>query len=113
IISTSVKLICSKYRAFYFILLFKIFYISFTTNYFIKLQAKQKIKTMRKIFFSALSLVSFIQLAQNNDPIVMKVGGKPIYKSEFQTLYNKNNNKSIDKKSVEEYAQMYALYKMK
>ncbi len=68
---------------------------------------------MRKIFFSALSLVSFIQLAQNNDPIVMKVGGKPIYKSEFQTLYNKNNNKSIDKKSVEEYAQMYALYKMK
>jgi peptidyl-prolyl cis-trans isomerase SurA len=74
--------------------------------------ASQKIKTM-KIKILTLSLISSVAFAQNNDPIVIKVGGKPITKSEFQALYTKNNSKSVDKKSIEEYAQMYALYKMK
>lgn len=68
---------------------------------------------MRKLSISALSLISYISFSQNNDPIVMKINGKPIYKSEFVALYNKNSNKSIDKKSVDEYVQMFTLYKMK
>ncbi|MCX7729459.1 MAG: peptidylprolyl isomerase [Bacteroidia bacterium] len=68
---------------------------------------------MKRISLYTFSLISFLGIAQNNDPVIMKVGGKPITKSEFETLYNKNNNKTIDKKSVEEYAQMFAEYKMK
>ncbi|GIV29026.1 MAG: peptidyl-prolyl cis-trans isomerase [Bacteroidia bacterium] len=68
---------------------------------------------MKKTSFYALCLIPLFHIAQNNDPIVMKVGGKPITKSEFEALYHKNNNKTIDKKTVDDYAQMFALYKMK
>jgi hypothetical protein len=68
---------------------------------------------MKKTAFSLLVSITAYSLAQNNDPIVMKIGGRPIPKSEFEALYHKNNSKSLDKKNVEEYAQMFALYKMK
>ena len=68
---------------------------------------------MKKTVLSLLVSITTYSLAQNNDPIVMKIGGRPIPKSEFEALYHKNNGKSLDKKNVEEYAQMFALYKMK
>ncbi|GIV26748.1 MAG: peptidyl-prolyl cis-trans isomerase [Bacteroidia bacterium] len=68
---------------------------------------------MRKVSVYMLMLSCALSFAQNNDPIVMKVGGKPITKSEFEALYHKNNGRSVDKKTTDEYAQMYALYKMK
>lgn len=68
---------------------------------------------MKKTSIGVLMLLSFFSQSQNNDPVVMKVGGKPIYKSEFEALYHKNNGRSVDKKTTDEYAQMFALYKMK
>ncbi|GAB4202955.1 MAG: peptidylprolyl isomerase [Bacteroidia bacterium] len=68
---------------------------------------------MKRPSVYALCFIPLFHIAQNNDPVIMKVGGKPIYKSEFEYLYHKNNNKTVDKKSVEDYAQMFALYKMK
>lgn len=67
---------------------------------------------MKKISVLIISTISYTSFSQTDNLIIMKVGNKPIYKSEFEALYHKNN-KAIDKKTIEEYAQMYALYKMK
>ncbi len=67
---------------------------------------------MKKVFVTVISLFGFYSFAQN-DPVIMTIGGKEVKKSEFESLYHKNGSKTIDKKSPEEYAQMFALYKMK
>jgi len=48
------------------------------------------------------------------DPVVMTVNGQPVPRSEFEYSYNKNNSEGvIDKKSVEEYAELFINYKLK
>lgn len=49
-----------------------------------------------------------------NDPIVMTVAGVDVPRSEFEYSYNKNNTDGvIDKKTVEEYVELFVNYKMK
>ena len=49
-----------------------------------------------------------------SDPVVMTVNGVPVTRSEFRYSYYKNNgNGQADRKSVEDYAQLYANYKLK
>ena len=69
---------------------------------------------MKKILFSlALSALTLTAAAQN-DPIVMRIGDVPVTRSEFEYNYNKNNSEGvIDKKNVEEYAQLFVNYKLK
>lgn len=53
-------------------------------------------------------------IAAQEDPIVMHINGSPVTKSEFEYNYNKNNTDGVlDKKSVEEYAQLFINYKLK
>ena len=48
------------------------------------------------------------------DPIVMRINGVPVTRSEFEYNYNKNNSEGvIDKKNVEEYADLFVNYKLK
>jgi peptidyl-prolyl cis-trans isomerase SurA len=73
---------------------------------------------MKKRFFSfvltALLISPVTIFAQSNDPVVMKINGKDIKKSEFEYIYNKNNNEeSIDKKSLEEYVELFKNFKLK
>lgn len=52
--------------------------------------------------------------AQTADPVVMRVNGKPVTRSEFEYNYNKNNTDGvIDQKTVDEYAELYANYRLK
>ena len=52
--------------------------------------------------------------AQTSDPIVMKVAGVDVPRSEFEYSYNKNNTDGvIDKKTVEEYVDLFVNYKLK
>ena len=52
--------------------------------------------------------------AQKNDPVIMTIAGQPVLRSEFEYSYNKNNAEGvIDKKSVEEYVDLFVNYKMK
>ena len=61
----------------------------------------------------AACLMSTAAMAQT-DPIVMTVNGVDVTRSEFEYSFNKNNSDGvIDKKNVEEYADLYAVYKMK
>lgn len=54
-------------------------------------------------------------VAQNNaDPILMKINGQPILRSEFEYSYNKNNSDGvIDKKTIDEYVDLFVNYKLK
>jgi len=53
--------------------------------------------------------------AQNqNDPTIMTINGQKVSRSEFEYSYNKNNSDGvIDKKSVEEYVDLFINYKLK
>ena len=53
-------------------------------------------------------------VAQTADPVIMKINGKNITKSEFEYSYHKNNSDGvIDKKTVEEYVPLYVDFKLK
>lgn len=69
---------------------------------------------MKKIFISfALAALAMTATAQD-DPIVMRINGVPVTRSEFEYNYNKNNSEGvIDKKNVEEYAELFVNYKLK
>ena len=52
--------------------------------------------------------------AQQADPVVMKINGEPVTRSEFEYSYNKNNSEDvIDKKTVDEYVDLFVNYKLK
>ncbi len=70
---------------------------------------------MKKKLILLLALLPYAALqAQTTDPVVMTVNGVNVPRSEFEYSYNKNNSEGvIDKKTVEEYAELYANYKLK
>ena len=60
------------------------------------------------------ALLSQQSLAQSSDPVVMTVAGVDVPRSEFEYSFNKNNGDGVaEKKTVEEYAELYANYKLK
>jgi peptidyl-prolyl cis-trans isomerase SurA len=68
----------------------------------------------KKLFFLFSVLMSIVCFAQPNDPVVMKINGKEIKKSEFEYIYNKNNNENtIDKRSLDENIILFKNFKLK
>ena len=64
--------------------------------------------------FAAMLLSGGIAFAQNEDPIIMTINGQPVFRSEFEYSYNKNNSEGvIDKKTVNEYVDLFVNYKLK
>lgn len=71
---------------------------------------------MKKQLILAVVLLSAMTAAAQttNDPIIMTVAGVDVPRSEFEYSYNKNNTDGvIDKKSVEEYVDLFINYKLK
>ena len=67
----------------------------------------------KRIISYALAAMAMTAAAQD-DPIVMRINGEPVTRSEFEYNYNKNNSEGvIDKKNVEEYAELFVNYKLK
>lgn len=67
-----------------------------------------------KAIVAAAILCGGIAYAQTDDKTVMTVNGQPISLSEFEYSYNKNNSEGvIDKKSVDEYVDLFVNYKLK
>lgn len=59
-------------------------------------------------------LCSFAPVMAQKDPVVMRINGKAVTRSEFEYSYNKNNSEGvIDKKSVQEYVPLFVAYKLK
>ncbi len=69
---------------------------------------------MKKALFGMLLVAAATAQAQTSDPVVMTVAGVDVPRSEFEYSYNKNNTDGvIDKKSVEEYVDLFVNYKLK
>ena len=65
------------------------------------------------LIFTALMVCGSLS-AQTDDPIVMVVNGDPVTRSEFEYSFNKNNSDGvIDKKTVDEYVDLFINYKLK
>jgi peptidyl-prolyl cis-trans isomerase SurA len=66
-----------------------------------------------------ITLLAFIAFsgslfAQAADPVIMTINNKPVLKSEFEYIYNKNNsNNSLDKKTLDEYVDLFVNFKLK
>ena len=60
----------------------------------------------------SLSAICFTSYAQNNEPVIMTLNGKPINKSEFEYVYKKNSGKEVNKeqKSVKDYVDLFSTY---
>lgn len=76
------------------------------------------ITTSIRSYLLALSLgltaFSSNMVAKSVDPVVLKINGKSVHKSEFEYIYNKNNsNYAIEKKSLEDYLELFENYKLK
>ncbi|MCI6702647.1 MAG: peptidylprolyl isomerase [Prevotella sp.] len=63
----------------------------------------------------AVAVMFSMGVAQaQNDAVVMTINGRPVTLSEFEYSYNKNNSEGvIDKKNVQEYADLFINYKLK
>ncbi len=71
---------------------------------------------MKSLFINLIAFFVFsaTMFAQAADPVLMKINGKPVLKSEFEYIYNKNNsNNSLDKKTLEEYVDLFVNFKLK
>lgn len=69
-----------------------------------------KVKVLLSIFLLCCGMVA----AQTTDPVIMKINGQPVLRSEFEYSYNKNNTEGvIDKKSIDEYVDLFINYKLK
>lgn len=51
--------------------------------------------------------------AKNTDPVVMTIAGKDIHQSEFEYLYQKNNLQQLAPQTLDEYVDMFVVYKLK
>ena len=68
----------------------------------------------KQIFILGFSLISLMAIAQNDDPVIMKINGKDVKKSEFEYIYKKNNNEqAIDQKNLQEYVELFKNFKLK
>ncbi len=66
-----------------------------------------------KVLLSAMLLCCTMAQAQS-DPTLMIINGTPVSRSEFEYSYNKNNSDGvIDKKTVNEYVDLFINYKLK
>ena len=67
-----------------------------------------------RLIIASMLLMAAAANAQNNDPTIMTVNGQSVPRSEFEYSYNKNNSEGvIDKKSVDEYVDLFVNYKLK
>lgn len=68
----------------------------------------------KKILVLSLGVASMMPVAaKSNDPIVMTVGNEKVPLSEFEYLYNKNNGQQMTPMTVDEYVDLFSVYKMK
>jgi peptidyl-prolyl cis-trans isomerase SurA len=67
----------------------------------------------KHLLFIAALFLSISTFAQE-DPILMKIDGHPVTKSEFLQIYLKNNpNPKFDKASIDEYMELFKKFKLK
>ncbi len=70
---------------------------------------KKLVKAIPVLLFAS-SLIA----QPSGDAVLMTINNKPVVKSEFEYIYNKNNsNNSLDKKTLDEYVDLFINFKLK
>ena len=74
-----------------------------------------KMNSIKGFLTVAVISAAGIVFAQDKDPVLMTIAGKNITRSEFQSIYNKNNpkNTEADSKSIDDYVQLFVNFKLK
>lgn len=69
---------------------------------------------MKRIFLLAACAASVFTAMAQNDPVIMKIAGKDIPRSEFEYFFYKNNaDGTVDKATLAEYADLFINFKLK
>ena len=69
---------------------------------------------MKRIFTLVAVLLSVGALMAQEDQVLMTINGEPVMASEFMYIYQKNNQEStLDKKSIDEYVDLFVNFKLK
>ena len=66
------------------------------------------------MLLGVMVLCGVVSFAQSSDPVLMRINGLPVTRSEFEYSYNKNNAEGvIDKKTINDYIPLFIAYKLK
>lgn len=70
---------------------------------------------MNKKLLLALAVAGAVSagFAAGKDPVVMRVDGRDVHRSEFEYLYNKNAGQQLEPQSLRDYAELFKIYKLK
>ena len=69
---------------------------------------------MKQTFLTVLALGIGVSAFGQEDQVLMTVNGQPVMASEFEYIYEKNNQESsLDQKSVDEYLDLFVNFKLK
>ena len=69
---------------------------------------------MKKTFLSIILIGASLLSSAQEDKVLMTINGEPIMASEFLYIYEKNNQEtSLEKKSMEEYLDLFINFKLK
>lgn len=68
---------------------------------------------MNKLILGAGLLTVGTLVWAAKDPVIMTVNGEDVPKSEFEYLYKKNSKQQIEPQTLDEYVEMFKLYKRK
>lgn len=68
---------------------------------------------MNKKFVAGAGAALFALALTAKDPVIMTVNGVDVLKSEFEYLYGKNSQQQLTQQPLDEYVEMFKLYKMK
>ncbi|MDE6120205.1 MAG: hypothetical protein K2F63_00285, partial [Muribaculaceae bacterium] len=72
---------------------------------------------MKKHFLTTLVALASVwapaTLAADADPVLMTIDGHDIRVSEFEYLYNKNNNQQVQQQPIDDYLKLFIDYKLK
>ena len=69
---------------------------------------------MKKVFLSIMLLAGSLMGFAQEDKVLLTINGEPVMLSEFLYIYEKNNQEnSLEKKSMEEYLDLFINFKLK
>ena len=69
---------------------------------------------MKKVFLSIVLLAGSLMSFAQEDKVLLTINGEPVMLSEFLYIYEKNNQEnSLEKKSMEEYLDLFINFKLK
>ncbi|MBR2085320.1 MAG: hypothetical protein IJ879_12210, partial [Muribaculaceae bacterium] len=66
-----------------------------------------------KFWICALLVGTAVLALAKEDPVLMTINGKDIKLSEFEYLYNKNTQQQVEKETLEQYVDLFVLFKLK